>query len=53
MSKEPDEPPEVLGCRGEEDFILHATQASKPKPVELEDALHVRKPHLHLFAFAP
>ena len=45
-----DEPPQVLRGRGEQDLVPRAAQASQPKPVEPEDALHMRKSHLDLFA---
>src|SRR5580704_6405151 len=50
--RELDEPPQVLRGRGEQDLVPRAAQASQPKPVEPEDALHMRKSHLDLFALA-
>ena len=46
------EPPQILCCGREQHLILSTTQASQSKPVELENALHVRKPHLDLLALA-
>jgi len=34
---------------GQEHLIFSPAQAAQPQPVELKDALHVRKPHLDLF----
>jgi hypothetical protein len=45
-------PPQVLCSCGEQHFILGAAQATQPKPVELQDALHMSKPHLDLLALA-
>src|SRR5262249_12467129 len=43
-------PPQVLCSCGEYAFIVSAAQATQPKPVELQDALHMSKPHLDLLA---
>src|SRR6516165_4812385 len=45
-------PPQVLSSCGEQHCILGAAQATQPKPVELQDALHMSKPHLDLLALA-
>src|SRR6516162_9454304 len=45
-------PPQVLCSCGKQHFILGAAQATQPKPVELQDALHMSKPHLDLLALA-
>ena len=50
--KELDEPPQVLRGCGEQNLVPRAAQASQPKPVEPEDAFHVRKSHRDLFALA-
>ena len=47
-----DEPPQILRGCGEQDLISRAGQASQSKPVEPEDALHMRKSHLDLLALA-
>ena len=49
-AEELDQPPQVLRRRSEQHLIPGTTQASQSKPVEPEDALHVRKPHLDLLA---
>ena len=46
-----DEAPQVLSGCGQQHLISDPAQASQPQPVELEDALHMRKLHLDLFAF--
>src|SRR5262249_38889157 len=46
-------PPQVLCSCGEQHFILGAAQATQPKPVELQNALHMSKPHLALLPLAP
>jgi hypothetical protein len=38
--------PQVLRGCGQQHFVLCRAQASQAKPVELEDALHVRKSDL-------
>ena len=50
--KELGEPPQVLRGCGEQDLVPGAAQASQSKPVEPEDALHMRKSHLDLLALA-
>jgi hypothetical protein len=45
-------PPQVLCSCGEQHLILGTAQATQPKPVELQDALHMSKPHLDLLALA-
>ena len=47
-----DELSEVLGCRGEEDFISGAGEASEPEAVELEDAFHMGEGHFDLLSLA-
>jgi hypothetical protein len=51
-AKELDEPAQVLRGCGEQNLVPRAAQASQAKPVEPEDALHMRKSHLDLFALA-
>ena len=46
------EPSEVLRRGGQQHLVPSAAQASQPKPVEFEDALHMRKPHLYFLALA-
>ncbi len=46
------EPPQVLRGCGEQHFVPRAAQASQSKPVEPENALHMRKSHLNLLALA-
>jgi hypothetical protein len=46
------EAPEVLRGGGEQHFIPRTAQPSQSKPIEPENALHVRKPHLDLLALA-
>src|ERR1700689_248330 len=41
-----DEPPQVLRGCGEQYFVPDAAQAAQSKPVEPQDALHMRKSHL-------
>jgi hypothetical protein len=42
--------PQVLRRCSEQDLVPCTAQASKSKPVELEDAFHVRESHLHFLA---
>jgi len=49
-AKKLNEPPQVLRGCGEQNLVPRAAQASQPKPVEPEDAFHVRKSHRDLFA---
>jgi hypothetical protein len=42
--------PQVLSDGGQNKLILGASWATQSKPTELQDALHVRKPHLDLLA---
>ena len=51
-AEELDEAPQVLCGGGQEHLIFSPAQAAQPQPVELKDALHVRKPHLDLFALS-
>ena len=51
-AEEVNEPPQVLRGCGEQHLVPRAAQASQSKPVEPEDALHVRKSHLDLLALA-
>src|SRR5665213_1281396 len=52
MAEELNKSPQVLcGC-SEQDLVPDATQAPQSKPVEPEDTLHVRKPHLDFLALA-
>src|SRR5205807_5308281 len=51
-AKKLDEPPQVLRGCGEQNLVPRAGQASQSKPVEPEDALHMRKSHLDLLALA-
>jgi hypothetical protein len=53
MAEEFDKTPQVLCGRGQQHFVFCPAQASQAKPVELEDALHVRKSHLDLLALPP
>ena len=46
------EPPQVLRGRSKQDLVPDAAQAPQSKPVEPQDALHMRKSHLDLLAFA-
>jgi hypothetical protein len=52
MAEELGEAAQVLRRRGEQHLVPGAAQAPQSKPVEPEDALHVRKSHLDLLAFA-
>jgi hypothetical protein len=47
------EPSQVLGDGGQNKLILGTPRATQPKPVEPQDTLEVRKPHLDLFALTP
>ena len=47
-----DEPLQILRGCGEQYLVSRPAQTSQPKPVKPEDALHVCKPHLYLFALA-
>src|SRR6516164_7453596 len=51
-ANELDEPPQVLRGCGEQHLVSRAAQASQSKPVQPENALHMRKSHLDLLAFA-
>src|SRR5215469_3332018 len=51
-ANELDEPPQVLRGCGEQHLVSCAAQASQSKPVQPENALHMRKSHLDLLAFA-
>jgi hypothetical protein len=51
MAQELGEAAQVLRGRGEQHFVPGAAQASQSKPVEPQDALHMRKSHLDLLAF--
>ena len=51
-AEELNEPPQVLRGCGEQHLVPRAAQASQSKPVKPENALHMCKSHLHLFAFA-
>ena len=42
--------PQVLSGCGQEHLIFGSAQAAQSQPIELKNALHVRKPHLDLFA---
>ena len=46
------EPAKVLSGCGEQHLVSDAVQASQPEPVELPNALYVRKPRLDLLALA-
>jgi hypothetical protein len=46
------EPPKVLRGSCEQHLVPNAAQSSQSKPVEFENALHVRKPHLNFLALA-
>jgi len=45
-------PPQVLRGCGEYHLLLGTAQAPQPEPVEFQDALHMRKPHLDLLSLA-
>src|SRR5436190_22184720 len=44
--------PQVLSGCGQQYFILATAQTPQSEPVEPEDALHMRKPHLNLLSLA-
>ncbi len=44
------EAPQVLRGGGEQDLISRAVQTTQPKPIEPEDALHMRKAHFDFLA---
>ena len=52
MAEQLGEPPQILRGCGEQHLILGTAQAPQPKPVEPQDALHVREPHLDFLALA-
>src|SRR5215468_962322 len=43
---------QVLGGGDEQNLVTGAAQAPQPEPVQLQDALHVRKQHLDFLALA-
>ena len=45
--------PEVLGCGGEQKFVVSAEWPSQPEPVEPQDALEMGEQHLDLLSKAP
>jgi hypothetical protein len=51
-AKELGEAAQVLRGGGEQYLVPGAAEAPQSKPVEPQDALHVRKSHLDFFAFA-
>jgi hypothetical protein len=44
--------PEVLGCGGEQKFVLSAARPSQPEPVEPQDALEMCEQHLNFLSKA-